>query len=43
MAALLAEEKQVARQFLHEVYAAGSKSKHEEMIPSTSTPHLKNN
>ena len=42
-AALLAEEKQVARQFLHEVYAAGSKSKHEEMIPSTSTPHLKNN
>jgi predicted transcriptional regulator len=37
--ALLAKEKQVPKQVLHEVYAAGSKSKHEETISSTSTPH----
>jgi predicted transcriptional regulator len=41
--AFLAEEKEMSGQLAPEVYSVDRKSKHEEMVPSTTTRHLKDN
>jgi predicted Zn-ribbon and HTH transcriptional regulator len=41
--AFLAEEKEINGQLLHQEYSVDRKGKNEEMVPSKTTRHLKDN